>query len=160
MLDDGLVESGTVLGVADGAFGAASGVLGAALGTLGAALGVLGAVLGVTSGVAPGSVGMVDELGLVAVGGFVASGVLLGDCCGLIVLCELGLLDCAVPPAVPLLEGALDWANAQQPHSSIVLAKRISLRFMVFHLVDFQELKWPLLFRWTVQNRGCLVAAE
>jgi hypothetical protein len=94
------VEFGlTVLGVADGAFGAALGVFGAALGVFGAAVGVW-----------PCALGMVGALGLVAAGGFVAFGVVLCDCCGLMVLCELGLLECAVPPAVPVLEGVLDCA--------------------------------------------------
>jgi hypothetical protein len=44
-------------------------VLGVLLGEFGAAFGVVLGVLGVTSGVAPGSVCMVEELGLVAVGG-------------------------------------------------------------------------------------------
>jgi hypothetical protein len=99
----GLVEFGTVLGVADGEFGAA-------VGSFGAVLGMLGAVLGVTSGVAPGSVCMVVELGLVEAGGLVALGVVLGDCCGLIVLCALGLLEWAVPLAAPLLDPVLDCA--------------------------------------------------
>jgi hypothetical protein len=98
--DDGFVELGVVFGT----------VLGVADGGLGAALGVLGAVLGVTSGVAPGSVCMVVELGLVEAGGFVALGVVLGDCCGLIVLCELGLLEWAVPLAAPVLDPVLDCA--------------------------------------------------
>lgn len=103
---DGFVEFGvvfgTVLGVADGEFGAASGVFGAALGTLGAPLGVpFGA---------PGSVGMVVEFGVVEAGGFVALGVEPGDCGGLIVLCELGLLEWAAPLAAPVLDPVLDWA--------------------------------------------------
>jgi hypothetical protein len=98
----GFVEFGTVLGVADGEFGAA-------VGSFGAAVGVFGAVLGVTSGVAPGSVCMVVELGLVEAGGLVAF-VVLGDCCGLIVLGELGLLEWAVPRAAPALDPVLDWA--------------------------------------------------
>ena len=97
------VVFGSVLGVADGEFGAASGMFGAALG-------VLGAVLGVASGVAPGSVCMVVELGLVEAGGFVVFGVVLGDCCGLIVLCALGLLEWAVPLAAPRLDPVLDCA--------------------------------------------------
>lgn len=98
---DGFAELGVVFGtvlgvVADGEFGAA--------------VGVLGAVLGVASGVAPGSVCIVVELGFVAAGGFVAFGVVLGDCCGLIVLCALGLLEWAVPRAAPVLDPVLDWA--------------------------------------------------
>ena len=50
-------------------------VLGVLLGEFGAAFGVVLGVLGVTSGVAPGSVCMVEELGLVAAGGFVVPGV-------------------------------------------------------------------------------------
>lgn len=92
VIELGLVlELGTVLGVADG-------VLGAALGVFGAALGLLLGMLGVTSGVAPGSVGMVEELGLVAAGGVVVvPGVVVCGFCEPMVLCELGLLDGAVP---------------------------------------------------------------
>jgi hypothetical protein len=101
VVESGVVlEFGTVLGVADGVFGAALGVFGALVGVFGAALGVFGAalgvwlgVLGVTSGVAPGSVCMVVELGLVEAGGFIVPGVVVCDRCGLIVLWELGLLD-------------------------------------------------------------------
>jgi hypothetical protein len=74
-----VVEFGTVLGVLLGEFGAAFGVV---LGTL-----------GVTSGVAPGSVCMVEALGLVAAGGLVVPGVGFCELCDPIVLCELGLLD-------------------------------------------------------------------
>lgn len=123
-----VVEFGlTVLGVADGAFGAPLGTFGAPVGMFGAAVGVWPCALGVTLGLADGSVGMVEELGVVTVGVFVVPGVVL---CGLILLCELGLLECAVPRAVPVLEGVLDCAYTQQPHSSTVLAKRLSLRFM------------------------------
>ena len=105
---DGFAELGVVFGTVLGVV--ADGEFGAAVGSFGAAVGVLGAVLGVASGVAPGSVCMVVELGLVAAGGFVAFGVVLGDCCGLIVLCALGLLEWAVPRAAPVLDPVLDWA--------------------------------------------------
>ena len=91
-------ELGIVLGVADGVFGAVSGV----------GLGVLG----VTSGVAPGSVCMVEELGLVGDAPGVAVPEVPGVVVWGIVLCELGLLDRPDIPVPLPAEPAPDWAKA------------------------------------------------